>query len=90
MELPFTVAPAYPEFRLLFATLVIHYWKKHAGFISGAGILAKIGVMYYARLSRILCEGCPVPGSILRHHDHTFFHPQRQQYEPQPNAGKVA
>jgi len=31
-----------PEFRLLFATLVIHYWK-HAGFISGDGILANLG-----------------------------------------------
>ena len=31
-----------PEFRLLFATLVIHYWK-HAGFISGDGILANMG-----------------------------------------------
>jgi proline iminopeptidase len=31
-----------PDFRLLFATLVIHYWK-HAAFISGEGILANIG-----------------------------------------------
>jgi hypothetical protein len=30
-----------PEFRLLFATLVIHYWK-HAGFMSGDGTLANV------------------------------------------------
>lgn len=30
-----------PQFRLLFATLVIHYWK-HAAFLSGDGILANM------------------------------------------------
>jgi hypothetical protein len=45
-----------PEFRLLFATLVIHYWK-HAGFIDGDGILANMerishipGVLIHGRL----------------------------------------
>jgi hypothetical protein len=41
-----------PEFRLLLATLVIHYWK-HAGFISGDGILANM-----RRISHI-------PGSLI-------------------------
>ncbi len=45
-----------PEFRLLFATLVIHYWK-HAAFIGGDGLLANMasishlpGILIHGRL----------------------------------------
>lgn len=43
-----------PEFRLLFATLVIHYWK-HAAFAEGGGLLA--GMSRISHLPGVLIHG---------------------------------